>query len=83
MPDASPAAVGARVRARREELGMTRRALADLVHRHINTINQIERGTSSPSFDLAIMLTHALRTSLNQLAYGETTSVRQQSQERH
>ena len=42
--------IGATIKNRRKEFGLTQAALADLSHIGINTLTQIERGEGNPTF---------------------------------
>jgi len=63
---------GARLRAQREKLGLTRQALAKLAHTEQGYIVQIERGTRSPSLKTFINLLSALGVSADDMIYGAT-----------
>ncbi len=52
--------IGQRIKARRQELGLTLRELADKVGRTASFLSQIERGRSSPSIESLQRISNAL-----------------------
>ena len=51
----------------REEMGLSRKALADAVGVHYQTIGYLERGEYSPSLSLALRISGALGRPIEQL----------------
>ncbi len=51
----------------REEMGLSRKALADAVGVHYQTIGYLERGEYSPSLSLALRISSALGRPIEQL----------------
>ena len=67
--------VGERIRARREELGLTQAQLADelgVTHQHVSGI---ESGISAPSLDLLVRIARRLGVSTDYLLTGESPLV--------
>jgi len=62
-----PSAVGGRVRALRENLGLSLRDLADRSGVSAATLSQVERGESSPSLTVAGRIADGLELTLSQL----------------
>jgi transcriptional regulator with XRE-family HTH domain len=62
-----PAAVGARVRALREGMGLSLRDLAERSSVGAATLSQVERGESSPTLAVAARIAEGLELSLSQL----------------
>jgi transcriptional regulator with XRE-family HTH domain len=62
-----PAAVGARVRALREGMGLSLRDLAERSSVGAATLSQVERGESSPTLAVAARIADGLELSLSQL----------------
>lgn len=59
--------IGKRVKARREELGMTQEELAEKVGVGINYISTLERGVSFPRCDRLIKVLNGLETSADSI----------------
>lgn len=66
--------VGTRVRARREELGLSQERLAEAAGVHRVTIVNVEAGESRPNVDTLVRLAAALNTTVGALL-GETEAV--------
>lgn len=62
-----PAAIGARVRALREAMGLSLRDLAERSSVGAATLSQVERGESSPTLAVAARIAEGLELSLSQL----------------
>jgi transcriptional regulator with XRE-family HTH domain len=62
-----PAAVGARIRALREGMGLSLRDLAERSSVGAATLSQVERGESSPTLTVAARIADGLELSLSQL----------------
>src|SRR6266540_936214 len=60
MPEGALAAVGNRIRARREELGLSQAALAERLNRTQTSISYWEAGRRSPDVDDLVALADAL-----------------------
>ena len=65
-----PAAIGARVRERRERLGLSQRALARRVGVSVAFVSCVERGERLPSLETLARLADCLGLSLDELALG-------------
>lgn len=55
--------IGANVRSRRDELGLTQAEIAEAVGIGLRQYQNVERGRSGPSYDLLAALAEVLRTS--------------------
>lgn len=62
-----PAALGARVKALREGMGLSLRELAERCHVGAATLSQVERGESSPTLTVAARIAAGLELTLSQL----------------
>ena len=76
--------LGARVRALREDLGYTQRALGRRARLSGKFIGEVERGEKSITLDSLYLLSRALRTPLDRLAAlnGHQTGGRRRSRKR-
>ena len=70
---------GANLKAFRKKNGMTQAALAEAVDKSIDLISQIERGTSSPSFETISKLSEALDVSAQDFFNGSGLNVKSNS----
>lgn len=59
--------IGKRVKARREELGITQEALAEKIGVGVNYISTLERGVSFPRCDRLIKVLNGLQTSADSI----------------
>ena len=57
----------AKVRRKREELGLTQEELAEKVNCHVNHIGRIERGQVDPSLSMLLRIATALEVSVKDL----------------
>ncbi|AUN42735.1 helix-turn-helix domain-containing protein [Tsukamurella tyrosinosolvens] len=60
--DPTLAELGARIRARREELGLSQEAAAERAAMHTSNYARIERGQQGPRVQLLLLLAEALET---------------------
>lgn len=70
--------IGARIAARRKELGMTQRELAERLHITDRAVSRWERGKGAPDVSLLMPLAKALDTSVDELL-GERASSMEES----
>ena len=64
----SPAeAVGEKIRATREEHGLSRRVLAELADIHENTLKKIEAGSGNPTLGVLLRIADALGVKVHDL----------------
>ena len=61
--------IGAKIRIKRESLGMTQQELADMVGVSRNTISSLETGQYEPTAKLALVLAIALDMKFEELFY--------------
>lgn len=61
-------ALGRAIRLRREELGLTQEAVADLAELDPTSIRGLERGVANPTWDVADRIARALGLALHELA---------------
>lgn len=66
-----PAAIGNRIRLAREELGITRENLSELVDITPYYLGQIERGERNMSVKTLIKISGSLKISIDYLVYGK------------
>jgi transcriptional regulator with XRE-family HTH domain len=66
-----PAEIGNRIRLAREELGITRENLSELVDITPYYLGQIERGERNMSIKTLIKISSSLKVSIDYLIYGE------------
>lgn len=62
-------ALGRAVRLRREEMGLTQEALADVADLDPTSIRGVERGIANPTWDVADRIARALGLALHELAH--------------
>ncbi|MHB8467989.1 MAG: helix-turn-helix domain-containing protein [Acidimicrobiales bacterium] len=65
-----PAILGRRVRARREEMGLSQEGLADLVGLHRTYIGSVERGERNVTLITIVRLAATLRVDPGELVHG-------------
>ena len=58
---------GRRVRARREQLGLSQMAVAERAGVHFTYVSDVERGVRNPSLNTMVKVAAALETDLNKL----------------
>jgi transcriptional regulator with XRE-family HTH domain len=63
-------ALGRAIRLRREEMGLTQEALADIADLDPTSIRGLERGIANPTWDVADRVARALGLALHELARG-------------
>ena len=63
------APVANRIEQARDERGLSRAELAEMVGVHYQTIGYLERGEYNPSLELALKIARALRTPLEQIVW--------------
>ena len=69
------AAFGRRVRAQREELGLTQEGLADIVELHWTFVGQVERGRRNISLHNILKLAAGLKIDPGELVRGLTPTL--------
>ncbi len=59
--------LGNALRARRQELGLSQEALAEVVDCHRNFVGRLERGEQNPTVDMLVRFAKALKCSVTDL----------------
>lgn len=70
-PKNESAPVSNRIEQARSERGLSRGELADLVGVHYQTVGYLERGEYNPSLELALKISRALESSLEEIFWLE------------
>lgn len=74
MPESNLERLGARLRAARNDAGLTQEQLSDLSHVSIKHIANIEKGKMNPSYEVLRALVTVLKISFDALMYPEMAS---------
>lgn len=74
MPESNLERLGARLRAARNDAGLTQEQLSDLSHVSIKHIANIEKGKMNPSYEVLRALVTVLKISFDALVYPEMAS---------
>ncbi|MEA9983714.1 MULTISPECIES: helix-turn-helix domain-containing protein [Subtercola] len=67
--------VGERIRATRQQLGLSQEDLADLAEMHVTNVGKVERGQTNPSLSTLVALSGALNAELDGWVAGLTAAM--------
>lgn len=67
MDDSIAKTIGARMKTKREEMGITQRAFAEMIGVSPSAVNQFEKGEKKPSSSLLAVIARELRASTDYL----------------